>query len=84
MARVPASEATRKRLKDMLAATDGIERSAAPRIVRLPDSILRERLDEAARWIREKKNRQGDVVRLEEWCPRPVVEAVRDVLKRHV
>jgi primase-polymerase (primpol)-like protein len=26
---------------------DGIERSAAPRIVRLPDSILRERLDEA-------------------------------------
>jgi hypothetical protein len=57
---------------------DGIQRSAAPRIVRLPDSILRERLDEAVCWIREKKNRQGDVVRLEEWCPRPVVEAVRD------
>jgi len=57
---------------------DGIERSAAPRIVRLPDSILKERLDEAVRWIREKKNRQGDVVRLEEWCPRPIVEAMRD------
>jgi len=57
---------------------DEIERSAAPRIVRLPDSILKERLDEAVRWIREKKNRQGDVVRLEEWCPRPIVEAMRD------
>jgi hypothetical protein len=57
---------------------DGIRRSTAPRIVRLPDSILRERLDEAACWIKEKKNRRGDVVRLEEWCPRPVVEAVRD------
>ncbi|MGE0191980.1 MAG: hypothetical protein AB7T63_08040 [Planctomycetota bacterium] len=60
------------------AGEDGIQRSAAPRIVRLPDSILRERLDEAACWIREKKTRQGDVVRLEEWCPRPVVEAMRD------
>ena len=59
-------------------ATTGIERSAAPRIVRLPDSILQERLDEAACWICEKKNRQGDVVRLEQWCPRPIVEAVRD------
>jgi hypothetical protein len=57
---------------------DGIERSAAPRIVRLPDSILKERLDEAVAWIREKKNRQGDVVRIEEWCPRPIVEAMRD------
>jgi len=57
---------------------DGIQRSGAPRIVRLPDSILKERLDEAVRWIREKKNRQGDVVRLEEWCPRPIVEAMRD------
>jgi len=57
---------------------DGIERSTAPRIMRLPDSILKERLDEAVRWLREKKNRQGDVVRLEEWCPRPIVEALRD------
>ncbi|MFM8385956.1 MAG: hypothetical protein ACKOCB_03900, partial [Planctomycetia bacterium] len=57
---------------------DGIERSSAPRIVRLPDSILREHLDEAACWIREKKNKQGEVVRLEEWCPRPVLEAMRD------
>lgn len=59
-------------------AQDGIERSTAPRIVRLPDSILREHMDEAAAWIREKKNKKGEVVRLEEWCPRPVVEAMRD------
>jgi len=57
---------------------DGIERSAAPRIVRLPDSILKERMDEAVRWISEKKNRHGDVVRLEQWCARPIVEAMRD------
>jgi len=57
---------------------DGIHRGTAPRIVKLPDSILRERLDEAAQWIREKKNKNGDVIRREEWCPRPVVEAVRD------
>ncbi len=60
------------------AGDDGIERSAAPRIARLPDSILKERLDEAVRWIREKKSRHGDVARLEEWCPRPIVEAMRD------
>lgn len=57
---------------------DGIQRGTAPRIVRIPESILRERLDEAARWTREKKNRQGELVRIEEWCPRPVMEAVRD------
>jgi hypothetical protein len=57
---------------------DGIQRGTAPRIVKLPDSILRERLDEAVQWIREKKNKNGDVIRREEWCPRPVVEAVRD------
>ena len=59
-------------------AEDGIRRGSAPRIVRLPDPILRERLDEAVCWIREKKNRQGDVVRLEEWCPRPIVDAMRE------
>ena len=57
---------------------DGIQRGSAPRIVRLPDSILRERLDEAARWTREKRNRQGEIVQREEWCPRAVVEAIRD------
>ena len=57
---------------------DGIQRGSAPRIVRLPDSILRERLDEAARWAREKRNRQGEIVQREEWCPRAVVEAIRD------
>jgi hypothetical protein len=57
---------------------DGIQRGTAPRIVPIPESILRERLDEAARWTREKKNRQGELVRIEEWCPRPVVEAMRD------
>ena len=59
-------------------AGDKIQRSGAPRILKLPDSILRERLDEAVRWIRKRKSKSGDVVRREEWCPRPIVEAIRD------
>ncbi len=60
------------------AGTDGIRRSAAPRIVRMPDSILREQMGKAAAWKKEKKNKDGDIVQIEEWCPGPILETVRD------
>jgi hypothetical protein len=53
-------------------------RNAAPRIRPYPATVLRERLDSIAKWMQEKTGNSGDVVVEERWCPREVVNAVRD------
>lgn len=55
-----------------------LHRSTAPRIRSYPPTVLRERLDGVARWMHQKLGDFGDVKVEERWCPREVVNAVRD------
>lgn len=62
-------------------ANDGesrFRRNGAPRIREYPVPVMRELLDEVARWMHEKVNDFGDVKTEERWCPREVVHALRD------
>ena len=56
--------------------TGGLCRSAAPRILRIPAAVLRERLDAVAKWIHQHCDRQGTIRERERWCPREVVDAL--------
>lgn len=59
-------------------STTGMRRSAAPRIRPYPASVLRERLDAVAQWMYEWETESGETRGEERWCPREIVNAVRD------
>lgn len=52
--------------------------SSAPRIRPYPVSVLRERLDAVGKWMHEKETDNGTTRVEERWCPKEVVNAVRD------